>query len=122
VSVDDIVNALGCPTTDPRGRFGEYPPHCDLHFIIRDMFGGAYDNDRSTCVKIAQLPHHLLLVDSVLKKNVYPLGHKTLRIGDVLAALYAFERQYWVSIPELIWRQMHKCWEDMKEKRLTSAA
>jgi hypothetical protein len=122
VSVDDIANALGCPTTDPRCRFGEYPPRCDLHFIICDMFGGAYGDDKRTCAKRAQLPHHLLLIDSVLKKNVCPLGHKTQRIGDVLAALYTFDRQYWVSIPELIWRQMHKCWEDMIEKRLTSAA
>jgi hypothetical protein len=122
VSVDDIARALGCPTDDPRGKFGEYPPHCDLHFIIRDMFGGAYGDIRRTCAKRAQLSPHLLLVDSILKKNVCPLGHKTQRIGDVLAALYAFENRYWISIPELIWRQLHKCWEDMIEKRLTSAA
>jgi hypothetical protein len=58
----------------------------------------------------------------VLKKNVCPLGHKTQWISDVLAALYAFEKKYWMSIPELIWRQLHKCWEDMIEKRLSSAA
>jgi hypothetical protein len=122
VSVDDIARALGCPTTDPRGRFGEYPPHCDLHFIIHDMFGGAYGDIKRTCAKRAQLPPHLLLVDSVLKKNVCPLGHKTQRIGDVLHALYAFEKRYWVNIPEIIWRQMYKCWEDMIEKRLRNAA
>jgi len=121
VSVDDIARALGCPTDDPRGQFGVYPQHCDLHFIIRDMFEGVYCDDRRTCTKRAQLPHHLLLVDLVLKKNVCPLGHKTQRIGDVLAALYALERKYWVSIPELIWRQLHNCWEDMIEKRLASA-
>jgi hypothetical protein len=70
VSIEDIANALGCPSEDPRGRFGEYPPHCDLHFIIRDMFEGAYSNNRRTCAKRAQLPYHLLLVDFVLKKNV----------------------------------------------------
>jgi len=121
-SIDDIANALGCPTTDPRGRFDEYPPHYDLHFIIRDMFGGAYDDIRRTCVKRAQLPPHLLLVDSVFKKNVCPLGHKAQRIGDILVALYAFEKKYWVSIPWLIWRQMHKSWEDMIEKKLANAA
>jgi hypothetical protein len=99
VSIDDIARALDFPTTDPRDRFGEYPPHCDLHFIIRDMFGGAYGDIRRTCAKRAQLPPHLLLVDSVLKNNVCPLGHKTQRIGDVLFALYAFEKRYWVSIP-----------------------
>jgi hypothetical protein len=104
VSVEDIARALNCPIDDPRGRFGEYPPHCDLHFIIRDMFGGAYGDERRTCAKRAQLPHYLLLIDSVLKKNVCPLGHKAQRIGDVLVALYAFEKKYWVSIPELIWK------------------
>jgi hypothetical protein len=122
VSVDDIARALDCPTTDPRGRFGEYPPHCDLHFIIRDMFGGAYGDSRRTCAKRAQLPPHLLLVDSVLKKNVCLLGHKTQRIGDILFALYAFEKRYWMSFPELIWRQMHKSWADVIEKSLSSAA
>jgi hypothetical protein len=122
MSIQDIAQALNCPIDDPRGRFGEYLPHCDLHFIIRDMYGGAYGDDRRTCAKRAQLPHHLLLLNSMLKKNVCPLGHKTHRIGDVLATLYAFEKKYWMSIPELIWGQMHKCWEDMIEKRLSSAS
>jgi hypothetical protein len=122
VSVDDIARALDCPTDDPCDKFGEDPPHCDLHFIIRDMFRGAYGDDRRTCAKRAQLPHHLLLVHSVLKKNVCPLGHNTQRIYDDLDALYEFEKKYWVNIPELIWRQLHKCWEDMIEKRLSSVA
>jgi hypothetical protein len=99
VSIEDIARAFDCPINDPRSKFGEYPPHCDLHFIIRDMFRGAYGEERHTCAKRAQLPPHLLLVDSILKKNVCPLGHKTQRIGDVLASFYAFERNYWVSIP-----------------------
>jgi len=66
--------------------------------------------------------HLIYYVDSILKKNVCSLGHKTQRIGDVLTALYAFEKKYWVSIPQLIWRQLHKCWEDMIKKRLASAA
>lgn len=76
VSIAEIATTLDFPSDDPRGRFGEYPLHCDLHFIINDIFGGVYGDDRSTCAKIAQLPPHLLLVDIVLKNNVYPLGHK----------------------------------------------
>jgi len=60
VSVEVIARALACPTNDPRGKFGEYPPHYDLHFIIRDMFGGAYGDIRRTYAKRAQLPPHLL--------------------------------------------------------------
>jgi hypothetical protein len=80
VSIEDIARALNCPIDDSRGRFGEYPPHCNLHFIIHDMFGGAYGDDRHMCAKRAQLPRYLLLVDLVLKKNVCPLGHKTQKV------------------------------------------
>jgi hypothetical protein len=122
VSVEDITNVFNCPSDEPSNQFGEYPLHCNLHFTIRDQFGGVYGDDRRTCAKRAHLPYHLLLVDSVLKKNVCPLGHKTQRIGDVLAALYAFHKKYWVNIPQLIWKQMHKYWEDMVEIRLSSAS
>jgi hypothetical protein len=94
VSIEDITIALDCLSDDPRGRFGEYSPHCDLHFIIHDLFGGVYGDDKHTCAKRSQLPPHLLLVDYVLKTNVCPLGHKTHRICDILAALYAFEEKY----------------------------
>jgi hypothetical protein len=60
----------------------------------------------------------LWLVDTVLKRNVCPLGHKTQRIGDFLAALYAFHKKYWFSAPQLIWSQMFKCWEDKVDKGL----
>jgi hypothetical protein len=50
------------------------------------------------------------------------IGTQTQRIGDVLAALYALEEKYWVNIPELIWKQLHKCWEDMIENRLESTS
>jgi hypothetical protein len=122
VGVSEIADAINCPSDDPSGRFGEYPPHCDLHFIVTSKFGGIYGDSKSTCIKIAQLPPSLLLVDSVLKRNVCPLGHKAQRIGDILTAFYVFEEKYWVNIPELIWKQLHKCWEDMIEKRLVSAS
>jgi hypothetical protein len=121
VNITEIVAAIKCPCDDQRAQFGEYPPHCDLHFIIRDMFGGAYGDARRTCATRSQLPHNLLLIDYVLKKNVCPLGHKTQRIGDSLAVLYAFQEKYWVYIPKLIWKQLYKCLEDMVDKRLSSA-
>jgi hypothetical protein len=121
VDIIESVAAIKCPCDDQHAQFGEYPPHCDLHFIIQDMFGGAYRDARRTCTTRSQLPHNLLLIDYVLKKNVCPLGHKTQRIGDSLAALYAFQEKYWVDIPKLIWKQLYKCLEDMVDKRLSSA-
>jgi len=121
VCVTEISNAIKCPCDDQHAQFGEYPPHCDLHFIIREMFGGVYGDTKHTCATRSQLPHNLLLIDYVLKKNVCPLGHKTQRIGDSLAALYAFQEKYWVDVPKL-WKQLYKYWEDMVDKRLSSAS
>jgi hypothetical protein len=42
-------------------------------------------------------------------------------MSDSLATLYAIQEKYWVSIPNLIWKQLYKCWKDMMDKRLSSA-
>jgi hypothetical protein len=42
VGVTKITASIDCPYDDPQARFGEYPHHYDLHFIITDMFGGEY--------------------------------------------------------------------------------
>jgi hypothetical protein len=94
VSVPDIAAALNVPCDDPNDLFGEYPSNVALHVIIEDMCGGDYDDEKHTCVGLSKLLPKLWFIDSVLKKNVCPLGHKTQRIGDSLAALYAFHKKY----------------------------
>jgi hypothetical protein len=85
------------------------------------MCEGEYGDDKRTCAGRSKLPPKLWLIDSVLKRNVCPLGHKTQRIGDALVVLYAFHQKFWVNVPLLIWRQIYKCWDDVIDKRLSNA-
>jgi hypothetical protein len=117
ITIGDIEEALGCPHESPSPRYTE-PPVFDLHMIVQDMCDGAYENRKRNCTSKAKLPSRLWLVDTVLKKNVCPMGHKIQRTGPFLAALYAFHKKHWFSAPQLIWGQMYKCWEDYVDKRL----
>jgi hypothetical protein len=121
VSVADIATALNIPCDDPVDSFGEYPSDVTLQVIIADMCEGEYGDDKRTCIGRSKLPPKLWLIDFVLKRNVCPLGHKTQRIGDTLAALYAFHQKFWVNVPLLIWRKIYKCWDDIIDKRLSNA-
>jgi hypothetical protein len=109
---------LAAPMSALLPRFTEPPPEVDLHLIVHDMCDGEYADTKKNCTTKAKLPSRLWMIDTVLKRNVCPLGHKTQRTGDFLAALYAFYKKYWVSIPQLIWSQMFKCWEDKVDKGL----
>jgi hypothetical protein len=117
VTVEDIEEALGCPHACPSPRYTE-PPEFDVHMIVQDMCDGAYADRKNNCTSKAKLPSRLWLVDTVLKKNACPMGHNTQRTGEFLVALYAFYRKHWFSAPQLIWGQMHKCWDDYVNKRL----
>ncbi len=77
-----------------------------------------YADSKNNCTSKEKLPSRLWLVDTVLKRNVCLLGHKTQRSGDFLAVLYAFHKKYWFSVPRLIWSQIFKCWEEKVDKGL----
>jgi hypothetical protein len=117
VTVEDVAEALGCPHENFSTHYTEAPAY-DLHMIVQDMCDGAYENRKRNCTSKAKLPSRLWLVDTVLKRNVCPLGHKIQRSGPFLAALYAFHKKHWFSAPQLIWSQIYKCWETYVDKRI----
>jgi hypothetical protein len=118
VTVEDIAEALRCPHENFSPTRYTEAPDFDLHMIVRDMCDGVYENKRRNCTSKAKLPSRLWLVDTVLKRNVCPFGHKIQRSGPFLAALYAFHRKHWFSAPQLIWSQIYKCWEMYVDKRI----
>jgi len=91
VGVTEIAAAIKCPCDDPQARFGEYP-HCDLRFIIKDMFRGEYGDARHNCATRSQLPHNLLLIDSVLKKNV-SIGTQNTKDRRLVGCLVCFPKE-----------------------------
>jgi hypothetical protein len=130
VSIEDIAEAMGLPHECPPDlvdragavRYGVFPENIGFTEIIDDMCEGRYTNDDRNCTSKSLLPASLWLIDTVLQRNVCPLGHKSQRRGDFLNALYAFHGRYWVSIPHLIWLQMHKCWHGLVHTNNKKAA
>jgi hypothetical protein len=121
VSIEDIAEAMRIPNECPADlvdrsgaiRYGAFPENIGLTKMIDDMCEGRYTNDDRNCTSKLLLPASFWLIDTVLQRNVCPLGHKSQRRGDFLNALYAFHGRYWVSIPHLIWLQMYKCWHGL---------
>jgi hypothetical protein len=89
----------------------ECPSMLTLEDIIFDMWEGQYADKHQNAASKAKIPRNLWFIDMVLYRNVCPLGHKTQRQDIFLSALYAFHREFWCSIPEIIWRQIYKLWE-----------
>ena len=48
-----------------------------------------------------QLPPSMLLMDHILRSNIFPLQHNVQRRGDILEALYRISEGYWFSPAEL---------------------
>ena len=48
-----------------------------------------------------QLPPSMLLIDHILRSNIFPLQHNVQRRGAILEALYLISKGYWFSPAEL---------------------
>jgi hypothetical protein len=75
------------------------------------MCAGQYADEKRNMGSRSKLPPQLWLVDSILQRNVCPLGHKSQRRDQFLQALYAFHKGHWYSIPSIIWNQLYKFWD-----------
>ena len=49
-----------------------------------------------------QLPQHMLLIDHILRSNLFPLHHTVQRRGAILEALFYISEGYWFNLVELI--------------------
>jgi hypothetical protein len=87
-----------------------------LEDIVSNMCEGQYADDRRNAASKTKIPWNLLFIDMVLYRNVCPLGHKTQRRDLFLSALYSFHREFWCSIPEIIWRQIQKFCEGVHHR------
>jgi hypothetical protein len=85
------------------------------------MCAGQYADNKNNVGSQSKLPPQLWLVESILYRNVCPLGHKTQRHAPFIQALYAFYKGHWYSIPSIIWDQINKFWEGVIWKKTTTA-
>jgi hypothetical protein len=122
VTTADIAAALKCNDDHPPvgAQMDAQPEPFYMSQIIDDMCGGQYADNKNNAGSRSKLPPQLWLVDSILYRNVCPLGHKTQRRDPFIQALYAFYKGHWYSIPSIIWDQMNKFWEGVIWKKTTT--
>jgi hypothetical protein len=118
VTIADVAAVLKCSHEPPESDVPwlECPSMLTLDNIVFDMCEGQYADSRRNAASKMKIPRNLLFIDMVLYRNVCPLGHKTQRRDIFLSALYAFHRGFWCSIPEIIWRQIHKFWDGVHHR------
>jgi hypothetical protein len=122
VTTADIAAALKCNDDHPpvEAQMDAQPEPFYISQIIDDMCGGKYADNKNNAGSRSKLPPQLWLVDSILYRNVCPLGHKTQRRDPFIQALYGFYKGHWYSIPSIIWDQMNKFWEGVIWKKTTT--
>jgi hypothetical protein len=79
---------------DGTPRYSSSLPGLIMQAMIGDMCDGCYTNKHPNCMRKSTLPPYLWFMDTVLQKNVCPLGHKTQGCGSFLTALYAVHSDY----------------------------
>ena len=114
----DITAALGLPvvlanSTDYR-QWRHPSPREMVRSLSRDTAVGSILVQR-------QLPSHMLLLNHVLRSNLFPLQHYLQRRGDILEALYRISEGFWFNPAELIMTTLLDFEEKIHRKDLTRA-
>jgi hypothetical protein len=122
VTTSDIAAALHCNDEHPPAdvQLDEQPESFYVSEIIDNMCAGQYADDKRNADSQSKLPPQLWLVDSIMQRNVCPLGNKSQRCDQFLQALYAFHKGHWYSIPSIIWNQLYKFWDWVHARKATT--
>ena len=73
------------------------------HPSTREMFRLlSWDATFGTILFRRHLPQRMLLIDHILRSNLFPLQNIVQRRGDILEALYRIYEGVWFSLAELI--------------------
>ena len=83
-------------------------------FLSKDTTAGAILFRR-------QLLPHMLLIDHILRSNLFPLQHTVQRRGAILEALYRISVGYWFSPAELIMTSLFHFEDKVHRKSLPRA-
>ena len=116
--VSDITTALGLPVVLANSvDYRQWPhpsPREMVHSLSRDTTVG------STLVR-RQLPPHMLLLDHVLRSNLFPLQHYLQHRGAILEALSRISEGLWFNPAELIMTVLLHFEEKVHHKGLARA-
>ena len=74
-------------------------PHLSTREMVRLL---SMDATAGTVLFRRQLPQRMLLIDHILRSNLFPLQHIVQRRGAILEALYRISKGFWFSPAELV--------------------
>ena len=95
----DISAALGLWTVQANaGGYRDWPQPTQRE-MVRSL---ARDTTAGPILFRRQLPPQMLLIDHLLRTNLFPLQHYVQRRGAILEALYRISEGFWFSPSELV--------------------
>ena len=114
----DITAALGLPVVLANSTNYRRWPHPSQREMVRCL---ARDTTVGPILFRQQLPPQMLLVDHVLRTNLYPLQHYVQRRGAILEALYRISEGFRFSPSELVMTSLLHFEEKVHHKDLARA-
>ena len=81
----------------------------------------ARDTTAETILFRKQLPPRMLLIDHIVRSNLFPLQHIVQKRGAILEALYRISEGYWFSPIELIMTALFHFKDKVHRRNLTRA-
>ena len=93
-------------------------PHPSPREMVRFLSG---DTTARTILFRRQLPPRMLLIDHILRSNLFPLQHTVQRRGSILEALYRISEGFWFNLAELIMTSLFHFKDKVHRKSLPRA-
>ena len=95
----DITAALHLPVVLANAAGYRHRPHPSTKEMVRLL---SMDATGGSVLFRRHLPQRMLLIDHVLRSNMFPLQHTVQRRRAILEVLYRISEGYWFSPAELI--------------------
>ena len=95
----DTTATLHLPVVLANGAGYRHLPHPSTREMVRLL---SMDANGGSILFRRHLPQRMLLIDHVLRSNMFPLQHIVQGRGAILEVLYRISKGYWFSPAELI--------------------
>ena len=112
----DIVAMLNLPIVLSNSVEFRQCPHPSPREMVRIL---ARDTSTGPILLRRQLSSVMLLIDHVLRANLFPLHNLVQRLGAILEALYRISKGFWLSPTELIMTSLFHFENKIHHKNLT---